>query len=267
MLLPCSFGLILTTTLILPSLRLCFDIIGDDTMAADGTTRGAPAAAGVGCAGGNLLQDIPWIETSSSEYESKRKTYNLDNPATPYAIASPRNARDVAALVRYSIDSGIPFTVRSGGHDLFGRSVAQSALCIDMRAIDFVEIAPDKKSARVGGGILFGKLIQELTLENLTTPFAAVPSIGYVGWASLGGYGGVSGQWGLGVDQIIGAEIVDAYGNIVQADEETLKGIKGAGGNFGVVVALRIKLYELKTVGLNLEIRVLDPFLHFCLAY
>ena len=234
-------------------------------MSADSTSRGAPAVAGAGNAVGDPLQDIPWFDTSSSEYESKRKTYDLGNTTTPYAIACPRNARDVAALVQHSIDAGIPITVRSGGHDLFGRSVAQSAICVDMRAIDFVEIAPDKTSARIGGGILFGKLVQELTLKNLTTPFAGVPSIGYFGWASLGGYGGVSGQWGLGVDQIIGAEIVDALGNIVQADEEMLKGIKGAGGNFGVVVALRIKLYELKTVGLNLELReseslILPPF-------
>jgi FAD/FMN-containing dehydrogenase len=222
-------------------------------MAADSTSRGPPGASGAGNAVGGQLQDIPWISAQSSEYGSKRRAFTLDNTATPYAIACPRNARDVAALVRYSIDSDIPITVRSGGHDLFGRSFAQSALCIDMRAIDFVEIAPDKKSARVGGGILFGKLIQDLSLEGLSTPFASVPSIGYVGWASLGGYGGVSGQWGLGVDQIISAEIVNAHGNVVQADNEMLKGIKGAGGNFGVVVELQIKLYELKTVGLNLN--------------
>jgi FAD binding domain len=150
-------------------------------MPADSTSRGAPAVAGAGIAVGDQSKDIQWIGTSSSEYEAKRKTYNLDSGSTPYAIACPRNARDVAALVRHSIDSCTPFTVRVGGHDLFGRNVAQSAFCIDMRAIGFVEIAPDKMSSRDRGGILFEKLVQELTLENLTTPstpFAGVPSIG-----------------------------------------------------------------------------------------
>jgi hypothetical protein len=93
-------------------------------MSADSTSRGALAVAGAGIAVGDPLKDIPWIGTSSSEYEAKRKTYNLDSDSTPYAIACPRNAQYVAALVQRSIDSCIPFTVRVGGDDLFGYNVA-----------------------------------------------------------------------------------------------------------------------------------------------
>lgn len=201
----------------------------------------------------STIEDIPWIEMGSHEYESKRKIFNLDNTSTPLAIACPRHAQDVAALVKHAIKTDIPITVRTGGHDIFGRSVVQSALCIDMRGLDLVEIASDRKSARIGGGILVGKLTEDLSKDGLTTPFGSVPSMGYFGWASLGGYGALSGQWGLGVDQIIAAEVVDASGNIVQADDEMLKGIRGAGGNFGIVVALEIKLYELKTVRLSFD--------------
>jgi FAD/FMN-containing dehydrogenase len=215
------------------------------------TLRGPAVPAKDKTAVSNKLEDVPWIETASAEYESKRKTYNLDNTSSPSAIACPRHAQDVAALVRYAIESNLPITVRSGGHDIFGRSIVQSALCIDMRAIDFVEIAPDRKSAKIGGGILTGKLIEVLSKEGLATPFGSVPSVGYFGWASLGGYGALSGQWGLGVDQIIGAEVVDANGEVIQADEEMLKGIRGAGGNFGIVVGLQIKLCELKTVRMS----------------
>lgn len=222
-------------------------------MVSETTQQGPAVVAEANPAFCNKIRNIPWIDTTSLEYESRRKIYQLDNVATPHAIACPRNTEDVAALVRYSIEANIPITVRSGGHDVFGRSIVESALCIDMRAIDFVEIAEDKKSARIGGGIRFGKLAEDLSKDGLVCPLGAVPNVGYVGWASLGGYGSLSGQYGLGLDQIIGAEVVNANAEIIQADEEMLKGIRGAGGNFGIVAGLRIKVYELKTVRLNCD--------------
>lgn len=102
-------------------------------------------------------QDIPFLETGSDGYKPRRKIYNLDNTSTPRGIACPQHAQDVAAFIRRAIDSNIPISVRCGGHDIFGRSAVESALCIDMRAIDFVEVFPDRKSARIGGGILVSR--------------------------------------------------------------------------------------------------------------
>lgn len=73
-------------------------------------------------------------------------------------------------------------------------------------------------------------------------------SVGYVGWATLGGYGPFSGMYGLGADQIAGARLVDARGELVDANEELLKGIRGGGGIFGVIVELTVKVYPLKEV-------------------
>lgn len=75
-------------------------------------------------------------------------------------------------------------------------------------------------------------------------------SVGYVGWATLGGYGPFSSSHGLGADQIVGAKVVDAKGELVEADEELLKGIRGGGGIFGIIVELTIKVYPLKEVSL-----------------
>ena len=72
--------------------------------------------------------------------------------------------------------------------------------------------------------------------------------MGYVGWATLGGYGPFSGMYGLGADQIEGARLVDARGELIDADEELLKGIRGGGGIFGVIVELTVKVYPLKEV-------------------
>jgi FAD/FMN-containing dehydrogenase len=72
--------------------------------------------------------------------------------------------------------------------------------------------------------------------------------VGYVGWATLGGYGPFSTSHGLGVDQIVGAKIVNPKGELVDADEELLQGIRGGGGIFGVITELTIKVYPLKEV-------------------
>lgn len=191
---------------------------------------------------------IPVFISSSTGYEEKRKIYQLENASIPKAIACPRNAEEVAELVRYARNSNLAVTVRSGGHDPYGRSIAQDALCIDVRAIDFVNIASDKKTASIGGGVFLGPLIDELSKAGLCTVFPGASSIGYVGWATLGGYGAMSTERGLGIDQIVAAEVVDSKGQIVTADEEMLKGIRGGGGNFGVIVSMKIKVYEMGNV-------------------
>lgn len=72
--------------------------------------------------------------------------------------------------------------------------------------------------------------------------------MGYVGWSTFGGYGPFSALHGLGVDQIVSAKVVNAKGDIVVATDELLKGIRGAGGAFGVIVELTIKVFPLKEV-------------------
>lgn len=75
-----------------------------------------------------------------------------------------------------------------------------------------------------------------------------IGTVGYVGWAALGGYGPFGPQYGLGLDQIVGAKVVNAEGKIVTADARMLKGIRGACGNFGVIVEVTVKVYPLPKV-------------------
>jgi FAD binding domain len=196
----------------------------------------------------SAFPDLPWLKPGSAIFKERRVTYFADNPAIPLAIACPRNADEVSAIIRLAKTCKTPFTVRSGGHDLHGRSIIQDGICIDMRDINFLEISADRKTAQIGGGIPLAKLVQELSKEGLATPVGAIPEIGYVGWATLGGYSPLSPHWGLGVDQIVEAEVVNAEGEIIDAGKDMLTGIRGAGGNFGVINSLRIKIYELKMV-------------------
>lgn len=199
---------------------------------------------------------IKYIPPSSPEYATARKPFNgacLDNPL---AVVQPQSPSDVAALVKHAKLNKLPFTIRVGGHNLEGRCVVQDALLIDLRALTMVTVASDRKSATVQGGILQNELANELWEYGLATPTGEIPSIGYVGWATYGGYGPFSSHWGLGVDQIIGATVVDPNGDIVKADEALLEGIRGAGGSCGVIIDLTIKVYPLASV--SIRNRVID---------
>lgn len=193
---------------------------------------------------------IKYIPPSSPEYPAARKPWNEARLDNPLAVVQPESPSDVAALVKYAKQNSLPFTIRAGGHNLEGRCVVQDALLIDMRALTAVTISSDRKTATVQGGILQDELANKLWEHGLATPTGAIPSVGYVGWATYGGYGPFSAHWGLGVDQILGATIVDSNGDIVKADEALLEGIRGAGGLFGVIIDLTIKVYPLGGVSI-----------------
>ncbi|KAJ6038327.1 hypothetical protein N7460_008098 [Penicillium canescens] len=137
----------------------------------------------------------------------------------------------------------ISFSVRSGGHDFFGRSMISGGILIDMRAMDSVFVEPDLNSARVGrGGVMAGALRKTLDSYGLFTPTGQVKSVGYVSCG--GGYGFYVGTYGFGVD--LGAKVILAGGYVVDTDQdpELLWALRGAGaGTFGVITELRVKVY------------------------
>ncbi|KAI1115592.1 FAD-binding domain-containing protein [Nemania sp. NC0429] len=191
------------------------------------------------------LPELALITPSDSNFDATR-TFFVKRDAVPSAIARPQNVEQVQDLIQNCTKNGIDFVIRSGGHDCAGRSQVAGALSIDLRDIKHITISADEKTATVGGGILFRDLVEALDARGLITPVGTVASVGYVGWATLGGYGPFSTSHGLGVDQIVGAKVVTAKGELVEADAELLEGIRGGGGIFGVIVELTIKVYPLK---------------------
>ncbi|KAF5632686.1 6-hydroxy-D-nicotine oxidase [Fusarium sp. NRRL 52700] len=172
----------------------------------------------------------------------------VEKPVQTLGVIRPQTNDEVALIVQFCLEHNVEFSVRGGGHDCASRTLVNGALVIDMRDIKHVVIAEDKKSARVGGGILSGELARTLGKEGLSTPTGTVASVGYTGWATLGGYGPLTSHYGLGVDQIMGAKIVNARGEVQDANEELLVGIRGGGGSLGVIVELTIKVYPINKI-------------------
>jgi hypothetical protein len=193
---------------------------------------------------------------SSPSFDDLRGGYTLVHGDKPLAIARCLSIASLQTALR-SVEEfrtaqgeqSLPFSVvvRSGGHDPFGRSAGPNSLLIDLRGLNSIEIAGDRRSAILGGGVTLGQASKFIEEHGLTTTPGDCNTVGFVGFATGGGYNLANGVYGLGVDQILGAKLVTASGAIVDTDEdkELLWAIRGAGtGNFGVVAELRIKTYD-----------------------
>lgn len=191
---------------------------------------------------------IQFATPDSPNFTDLRTAFVINMVKNPSLIVRPRSGNDVSALVSILNANHLPFTVRAGGHDMWGRSQVDGAVTIDMREIRHVHVDQASQTARIGGGIIILDLMKELEKHKLIAPHAVTPTVGFVGWGIYGGYGLLSTKYGLGVDQIIGATVVDAQGNIREADEEMLTAIRGGGGTVGIVVDLEIKVYPLNQV-------------------
>ncbi|TVY60764.1 FAD-linked oxidoreductase aurO [Lachnellula suecica] len=190
------------------------------------------------------------ITPSSSTFEKFNEIYQQDTTAVPLALIRPTTADEVADIVRFATSASPPIqiTVRAGGHDLYARSNIHGSLIIDMKEIDTIELAADKKSVILGGGTIGINLAKSLEKYGLITALGGCHSVGYAGWATAGGYGGLNGALGLGVDQILGATLVSPKGDIIEADDELLWALRGGGCNFGVITSLKIKVETMPKV-------------------
>jgi FAD/FMN-containing dehydrogenase len=199
--------------------------------------------------------NIPTVLPTARDFDEARRVFlTIHSQSTiPLAVVKPRHADDVCKVVKYCTAQGIPFVVRGGGNNLFGKSQVHNALTIDMRGISYCRVDKSSNLATIGGGTLMQEMYASLGEAERATAVGMLGFIGWPGWAMYGGYGPLMANYGLGVQQIVGAKIVDANGEVLEADEALLKGIRGAGGSFGVVVELTITVYPLKTVCITLS--------------
>jgi FAD/FMN-containing dehydrogenase len=199
----------------------------------------------------NFLAQHPHIHyaiPSSPDYDGLRPGYVLDKSKVPAMIVRPRSAEDVASVVTVLKANDLPFSVRVGGHDMFGRSQVHDAITLDLREIAYVDVNAETQTARIGGGVLAMEVLKELQRHGMVVPHPVTPGVGFVGWATHGGYGVLSAQYGFGVDQILQARLVDSQAVIRDADEDMLTAIRGGGGCLGIIVELTIKVYPLNQV-------------------
>jgi FAD/FMN-containing dehydrogenase len=167
----------------------------------------------------------------------------------PAVIARCASTDDVVAAVNLARDEGLEVAVRSGGHSVAGLSICDAGVLIDLAGLKEIEVDPDAKIARAGGGVLWGEFDAATQEHALHTPGGRVTTTGAGGFTTGGGYGWTSSKHGLTCDNLVSAEVVCADGRVVTASEDENEdlfwGIRGGGGNFGVVTRFDYRLHEL----------------------
>jgi FAD/FMN-containing dehydrogenase len=185
------------------------------------------------------------VEPGDAGYDEARSCWNGAVDRRPAAVAYATDADDVAAAVRAARAAGLPFTVRAGGHSVSGRSVRDGALCVDLRALDDVEVDPARAVVRVGGGALLSELDAATQAHGLAVPGGQVSHTGVGGLALGGGLGWLMRRHGLTIDSLLAAEVVLADGTLVRAapgeHADLFWALRGGGGDFGIVTRFEFR--------------------------
>lgn len=190
------------------------------------------------------------ILPTDAYYETARKVWNGAADQYPAMIAYCESATDVQAALRTARDYGLPISVRSAGYDGEGRSVKTGGLVIDITQINQVEV--NGRIATVAGGAPASAVISTATAHDLIVVTGWNGIVGMAGLTLAGGYGPLIARHGLALDSLVGAELILANGDHVVADanenSELLWALKGGGGNFGVVTALKLGLHSYRLI-------------------
>jgi FAD/FMN-containing dehydrogenase len=183
-----------------------------------------------------------------ADYEERRKIWNGSIDRRPALIARCAGVADVIAAVGFVRQHGLPVAVRSGGHSFPGHSVADDAFVIDLSQMKGVRVDPEARTARVQAGVLLGELDRETQPFGLAAPSGIVTHTGVAGLTLGGGIGWIMRKHGLSVDKLRRVDLVTAEGELVKASPEEnpdlFWGVRGGGGNFGIVTEFEFDLVE-----------------------
>jgi len=192
------------------------------------------------------------LRPESPGYDHHRRIWNGSIDRFPAVIARCAGAADVIAAVRFGRRSGLPVAVRSGGHSFPGHSSVDGGLVIDLSPMRGVRVDPEARTARAQAGVLLGELDRETQAFGLAVPAGIVTHTGLAGLTLGGGIGWLMRKYGLTIDQLLSVDVITADGELVRASADTnadlFWGVRGAGGNFGIVTDFEFRLNPLGPV-------------------
>ena len=192
------------------------------------------------------------IRPDDPGYDDARAVFNAMIDRRPLAIVRCRDARDVAAGIRYARDHDLVLSVRGGGHGVAGNAVCDGGIMLDLSGMKDVAVDPAQRIAHAGPGLLLGELDAATQRHGLATPLGVMSGTGIAGLTLGGGLGWLNARYGLTCDNLIGAEVVTAGGDILKVgpDEhpDLLWGLRGGGGNLAVVTSFIYRLHPVSSV-------------------
>ena len=180
-------------------------------------------------------------------YERARMVWNASIDRHPALIARCAGVADVIEAVRFARAVELPVAVRGGGHSVAGFGSCDGGLVVDLSSMQAVHVDPVGRTATAEGGTVGAAFDHETQAVGLATTLGIVSTTGIGGLTLGGGIGWLQRRYGLAVDNLVAAELVTAEGELVRASEdenpELFWGLRGGGGNFGVVTSFTYRLH------------------------
>ena len=181
-------------------------------------------------------------------YDEVRQLWNAMIDRHPAVIVRCAGVADVIAAVNLAREHGLLLAVRGGGHNVAGNAVCDAGLMLDLSLMKGIRVDPAARTARAEAGVTWAELDHETQDFGLAAVGGTVSTTGIAGLTLGGGFGWLSRQYGLVSDNLIAADVVTADGRLLRASAEEnpdlFWGLRGGGGNFGVVTSFEYRLYE-----------------------
>jgi FAD/FMN-containing dehydrogenase len=202
------------------------------------------------------------LQPGDAGYDEARSVYNAMIDRRPAVVVRPTGTEDVVAAVRFAHDQDLPLSIRGGGHSVSGNAACDGGVMLDMSKMKGIQIDTANRTATADPGLTLGDYDKATNAQQLVGPMGIVSKTGIAGLTLGGGMGWLIGKYGLACDNLIGAEVVTAEGKTVRASEEEnpdlLWGLRGGGGNFGVVTKFQYRLHPLQPMLGGLLIHPVD---------
>ena len=197
-----------------------------------------------------LTVDSRVIVPGDEHYDAARQGWNLAVDQYPAMIVEARTAEDVAEALRFAQSQGLDVAVTATGHGVIRK--ADHSLLIDTSKMAAVEVDAAARTAWVGAGTKWGAVLEAAQAAGLAPLLGSSPDVGAIGYTLGGGMGWLVRKYGLSADSVNYFEVVTVNGERVRAsateNADLFWGLRGGGGNFGVVTGMEIRLYPVTTV-------------------
>jgi hypothetical protein len=185
-------------------------------------------------------------------YDPARRLWSASIDKRPGLIARCSEAADVVRAVKFSRANNLLVAVKSGGHNVAGRALCDDGIVIDLSATNRVSVDAELRAVRVQAGALLGDVDRETNPHGLVVPTGVVSKTGIAGLTLGGGTGWLARKYGLTCDNVVSCEVVTAEGDLVTANNEInadlFWGLRGGGGNFGIVTSFLYRAHPVSTV-------------------
>jgi FAD/FMN-containing dehydrogenase len=204
----------------------------------------------------------PLLRSGDNGYDMARRVWNGMIDRRPALIARCAGAADVIAAVRFARSHELLVSVKGGGHNITGNAVCEGGLMIDLSAMKGMRVNPAARTVRAEAGLTWGEFNRETEAFGLATTGGVVSTTGIAGLTLGGGLGWLMSKHGLSCDNLLSADIVSADGKFITASAEEnpdlFWGLRGGGGNFGIVTSFEYRLHPLDPVTAGMVMHPMD---------